>query len=161
MFGEGPPWLEQFPVRRGWGMGCLTLGQRWLQGGRRRVAQFPHSNGATMLILPLCDPFVIKPHTKGCVICQNLILNSPREKGPLYVDGKTGYFTSPWQGEEYFLGSNRSHSSLPGSPAFEAAPWWKTYIYITFYRRMVKVLLPHIPCWWPRENSHWKMPVFF
>lgn len=58
--GEPPGWsgLKKFPVRRGWRMGCLSLGQRWLQGGWRRVTQFPHSNG-TMLILLLCTPFLI------------------------------------------------------------------------------------------------------
>lgn len=83
MLSEGPPgWsgLEQFPVRMGWGMGCLSLGKRWLQRGWRRVAQFPHSNG-TMLILLLCTPFLIKLHTKGCVIYQSLILTVLERRG--------------------------------------------------------------------------------
>lgn len=62
--------------------------------------------------------------------------DNPGEKGLLYVHGKTGYFTSPWQGQEYCLGSTRSHCPLPRPLAFEAATWWKIYIYATFCRRM-------------------------
>lgn len=84
MLSEGPSgWsgLEQLPVRRGWGMGCLSLGQRRLQGDWRREAQFPLNNGTTTLILLLCTPFLIKPHTKGCVICQHFILTVLERRG--------------------------------------------------------------------------------
>lgn len=97
-------------------MGCLSLGQRWLQGGWGRVAQFPHSNGTTMLILLLYTPFLIKLHTKESLICQSFILTILERKDYFMCMERQDISPPPGKGKNTAWGA-------PGATVPYLDPW--------------------------------------
>lgn len=139
--------------------GCLSLGQRWLQGGWRRVTWFPHSNRTTMLILLLCTPFLIKLHTKGCVICQSLILKVLERRGHFMWMEREDISSPSGKGKNTAWGRT-GVTVLYLDPWLLKQPHDGKHISILHFLEGWRRSCCHIHCWKPRENTLWQMPVF-